>query len=44
MALVALTENRYAVPLVSPLTVAVVAGGAPVTVVGVRAVELSPVV
>ena len=43
-ALVALTENRYAVPLVNPLTVAVVTGGLPVTVTGVPAVELSPVV
>ena len=44
MALVALTENWYAVPLVSPVTVAVVTGGVPVTVTGVPAVELSPVV
>jgi len=34
-ALVADTLNVYAVPLVSPVTVAVVAGGLPVTVVGV---------
>jgi hypothetical protein len=33
-ALVAVTVNVYAVPLVSPLTVALVAGGLPVTVVG----------
>jgi len=38
MALVAVTLNVYAVPFVSPLTVAVVAGGLPVTVVGVCAV------
>ena len=37
-ALVADTLNVYAVPLVSPVTVAVVAGGLPVTVVGVCAV------
>ena len=37
-ALVAVTVNVYAVPLVSPLTVALVAGGLPVTVVGVCAV------
>ena len=38
MALVAVTLNVYVVPFVSPLTVAVVAGGFPVTVVGVCAV------
>jgi hypothetical protein len=38
-ALVALTVNVYAVPFVSPVTVALVAGGDPVTVVGVWAVE-----
>ena len=38
MALVAVTLNVYVVPFVSPLTVAVVAGGLPVTVVGVCAV------
>src|SRR5436190_2132302 len=37
-ALVAETLNVYAVPLVSPVTVRVVAGGLPVTVVGVWAV------
>ena len=37
-ALVAVTLNVYAVPLVSPVTVVVVAGGLPVTVVGVCAV------
>jgi hypothetical protein len=37
-ALVAVTLNVYAVPFVRPLTVAVVAGGLPVTVVGVCAV------
>ena len=37
-ALVADTVNVYAVPLVSPVTVAVVAGGLPATVVGVCAV------
>ena len=37
-ALVADTVNVYAVPLVSPVTFAVVAGGLPVTVVGVCAV------
>jgi hypothetical protein len=36
---VALTVNVYAVPFVSPVTVAVVAGGDPVTVVGVCAVD-----
>jgi hypothetical protein len=34
IALVAVTLNVYAVPLVSPVTVAVVAGGEPLTVVG----------
>jgi hypothetical protein len=38
-ALVADTVNVYAVPLVRPVTVAVVAGGLPLTVVGVWAVE-----
>jgi hypothetical protein len=38
-ALVADTVNVYAVPLVSPVTVAVVAGGLPDTVTGVPAVE-----
>jgi hypothetical protein len=42
MALVALTENWYAVPLLSPETLAVV--WEPLTVVGGRADELSPVV
>jgi hypothetical protein len=42
MAFVALTANRYAVPLVSPVTVAVV--WVPLTDVDGRAVELSPVV
>ena len=42
VALVALTENKYAVPLVNPLTVPVVT--LPATVTGVPAVELSPVV
>ena len=37
-ALVADTLNVYAVPFVSPVTFAVVAGGFPVTVVGVCAV------
>src|SRR3954462_1720498 len=37
-ALVAATVKVYVVPFVSPLTVAVVAGGLPVTVVGVCAV------
>ncbi len=37
-ALVADTVNVYAVPLVSPVTVAVVKGGLPVIVVGVCAV------
>ena len=37
-ALVAATVKVYAVPLVSPVTVAVVAGGFPLTVVGARAV------
>ena len=37
-ALVAVTVKVYAVPLVSPVTVVVVAGGLPVTVVGVCAV------
>ena len=37
-ALVAATLNVYAVPLVRPVTLAVVAGGLPVTVVGVCAV------
>jgi hypothetical protein len=36
---VAVTVNVYAVPLVSPVTVVVVAGGEPVTVTGVCAVE-----
>ena len=36
IALVALTVNVYAVPLVSPVTVALVAGGVPVTVVALR--------
>jgi hypothetical protein len=38
IALVADTVNVYAVPFVSPPTVALVAGGLPVTVVGVPAV------
>src|SRR6478735_5989329 len=38
-ALVADTVNVYAVPLVRPVTVAVVAGGLPLTVVGVCAVD-----
>ena len=38
-AFVADTLNVYAVPLLSPLTVAVVAGGLPVTVVGLCAVD-----
>src|SRR3954452_14134064 len=38
-ALVAETVNVYAVPLVSPVTVVVVAGGLPVTVVGVCGVD-----
>ena len=38
-AFVALTVNVYAVPFVSPVTVALVAGGDPVTVVGVCAVD-----
>ena len=38
-AFVADTLNVYAVPLVNPLTVAVVAGGLPVTVVGLCAVD-----
>ena len=37
--LVAVTLNVYAVPLVSPVTVAVLAGGEPVTVTGVPAVD-----
>jgi hypothetical protein len=37
--LVAVTVNVYAVPFVSPVTVAFVAGGDPVTVVGVCAVD-----
>ena len=37
-ALVADTLNVYAVPLVSPVTVTLVSGGLPVTVVGVCAV------
>src|SRR5690242_10721801 len=37
-ALVAATVKVYAVPLVRPLTVTVVSGGVPVTVVGVFAV------
>ena len=39
MTLVALTVNVYAVPLLSPVTVALVAGGEPVTVVGVCAMD-----
>ena len=39
MALLAVTLNVEAVPFVSPLTVAVVAGGLPLTVVGVCAVD-----
>ena len=38
LALTASTVNLYVVPLVSPVTVFVVAGGEPVTVVGVCAV------
>src|SRR4051812_16538953 len=38
IAFVAVTLKVYAVPLVSPVTVAVVAGGLPVTVIGVCAV------
>src|SRR3954466_13262960 len=38
-ALVAETVNVYAVPFVSPVTVVLVAGGLPVTVAGVWAVE-----
>ena len=38
IALVAATVKVYAVPLVSPVTVVLVAGGLPVTVVGVCAV------
>ncbi|BAS11711.1 hypothetical protein AHiyo8_00140 [Arthrobacter sp. Hiyo8] len=38
IAFVAVTVNVYAVPLASPVTVAVVAGGFPVTVTGARAV------
>jgi hypothetical protein len=37
-AFVAVTRNVYAVPLVSPVTVADVTGGEPLTVVGVCAV------
>jgi hypothetical protein len=37
-ALVAVTRNVYAVPLVNPVTVVVVAGGLPVTVLGACAV------
>jgi hypothetical protein len=37
-AFVAVTVKVYAVPLVSPVMVAVVAGGFPLTVTGVRAV------
>ena len=37
--LVAVTVNVYAVPLVRPVTVALVTGGVPLTVVGVWAVE-----
>ncbi len=37
-ALVAVTRKVYAVPLVSPVTVAEVAGGLPLTVVGAWAV------
>jgi hypothetical protein len=38
IALVAVTVNVYAVPLVSPLTVVLVAGGFPDTITGVWAV------
>jgi hypothetical protein len=39
LALVAVTVNVYVVPPVSPVTVAEVAGGLPVTVTGVCAAE-----
>jgi hypothetical protein len=39
IALVAVTVNVYAVPLVSPVTVVLVAGGLPLTVVAVCGVE-----
>ena len=39
IAFVAVTVNVYAVPFVSPVTVVLVAGGDPVTVTGVCAVD-----
>ena len=39
MAFVAVTVNVYVVPFVSPVTVVLVAGGDPVTVTGVCAVD-----